>query len=91
MITGADTRLSADLTAELPNLLWVYHMGIILYWIHDSSPGCAKSYHLMERSVKLVLRLVSVFQFPLLRPFTKELLALAAELRGEPGDRTPVE
>ncbi|HEY9420354.1 MAG TPA: TetR family transcriptional regulator [Thermoanaerobaculia bacterium] len=82
VIAGSDTRLSADLTAELPNLLWVYHMGIILYWIHDTSPACAKSYLLMERSVKLVLRLVSVFQFPLLRPFTKELLALAAELRG---------
>jgi AcrR family transcriptional regulator len=97
VITGADTRLSADLTAELPNLLWVYHMGIILYWIHDTSPGCAKSYLLMERSVKLVLRLVSVFQFPLLRPFTKELLGLAAELRGDigntgdpkPGDKSP--
>lgn len=91
VITGSDTRLSADLMAELPNLLWVYHMGIILYWIHDTSPGCAKSYRLMERSVKLVLRLVSVFQFPLLRPFTKELLGLAAELRGEPspGDQSP--
>ncbi|MFL6195075.1 MAG: TetR family transcriptional regulator [Thermoanaerobaculia bacterium] len=84
VLTGADTRLTPDLIAALPNLLWVYHMGIILYWIHDSSPGCARSYLLMERSVKLVLRLVSLFQFPLLRPFLKELLGLVSELRNEP-------
>lgn len=91
VVAGADTRLTAELTAELPNLLWIYHMGIILYWIHDKSPGCEKSYRLMERSVKLVLRLVSLFQFPLLRPFLRELLVMVAELRsgGTPA-ATPV-
>ena len=91
VVAGADTRLTAELTAELPNLLWIYHMGIILYWIHDKSPECEKSYRLMERSVKLVLRLVSLFQFPLLRPFLRELLIMVAELRsgGTPA-ATPV-
>ncbi|HKI03608.1 MAG TPA: TetR family transcriptional regulator [Thermoanaerobaculia bacterium] len=93
VITGADTRLSPELSAELPNLLWVYHMGIVLYWIHDNSPGCAKSYRLMERSVKLVLRVASVFQFPLLRPFMRELLGMVSDLRGEgaavPGEADP--
>jgi AcrR family transcriptional regulator len=84
VVTGADTRLTAELAAELPNLLWIYHMGIVLYWIHDTSPGRAKSYRLMERSVKLVLRLVSLFQFPLLRPFLRELLEMVTDLRGEP-------
>lgn len=85
VITGGDTRLPAELVAALPNLLWVYHMGIVLYWIHDSSPGCAKSYRLMERSVRLILRLISLFQFPLLRPFLKELLVLVEDLRGVRG------
>jgi AcrR family transcriptional regulator len=82
VVNGADSRFTPDLAATLPNLLWVYHMGIILFWIHDSSPGCARSYLLMERSVKLVLRLVSLVQFPLMRPFLKELLGLVGELRG---------
>jgi AcrR family transcriptional regulator len=82
VVTGADIRLNAELTAELPNLLWIYHMGIILFWIHDTSPGREKSYRLMERSVKLVLRLVSLFQFPLLRPFLREMLVMVADLRG---------
>jgi AcrR family transcriptional regulator len=83
VVAGSDTRLSPELAAELPNILWIYQAGVILYWIHDSSPGCVKSYRLMERSVKLVLRLISLFQFPLLRPFLKELLTLVADLRSE--------
>lgn len=84
VVTGADTRLTPELAAELPNVLWLYQAGVILYWIHDSSPGCARSYRVMERSVKLVLRLISLFQFPLLRPFLKELLTMVADLRSEP-------
>ena len=83
VVAGSDTRLTAELTAELPNILWIYQAGVILYWIHDSSPRCVKSYRLMERSVKLVLRLISLFQFPLLRPFLKELLTMVTDLRGE--------
>jgi AcrR family transcriptional regulator len=90
VVTGADTRLTAELTAELPNLLWIYHMGIVLYWIHDTSPGCARSYYLAERSVKLILRLASLFQFPFLRPFLRELLALVDELRAPQPAPVPV-
>jgi AcrR family transcriptional regulator len=84
VVNGSDTRLTPELVAELPNILWLYQAGVILYWIHDSSPGCAKSYRVMERSVKLVLRLISLFQFPLLRPFLKELLTMVSDLRSEP-------
>jgi AcrR family transcriptional regulator len=84
VVAGSDTRLTAELAAELPNVLWIYQAGVILYWIHDTSPECVKSYRLMERSVKLVLRLISLFQFPLLRPFLRELLTLVAQLRSEP-------
>jgi hypothetical protein len=35
------------------------------------------------RSVRLVLRLISLFQFPFLLPFLKELLVLVTELRAE--------
>jgi AcrR family transcriptional regulator len=80
-IAGADVRLHPELMAELPNLLWVYHMGIILFWIHDPSPGCARSYRLMEQSVKLITRLISLAQLPVLRPLFRELFKLAAEMR----------
>ncbi len=37
LTNSADKRLPKDLQAELPYLLWLYHMGVILFWIHDSS------------------------------------------------------
>ena len=49
-------------------------MGIILYLDPRHLAGVAKSYRVMDRSVKLILRLISLFQFPLLRPFLRELL-----------------
>ena len=38
VLEGATARIPKDLKAELPYLLWVYSMGIVLFWIHDSSP-----------------------------------------------------
>ena len=30
----------------MPYLLWLYHMGVILFWIHDSSPKHRRTYRL---------------------------------------------
>ena len=35
LVADAKTRLPAELKAELPYLLWLYHMGIILFLNHD--------------------------------------------------------
>jgi AcrR family transcriptional regulator len=85
VLEGSNVRLSADMMAELPNLLWTYHMGIVLFWIHDRSPGCARSYRFMEQSVKLVVRLISLAQIPVLRPLFREILKVVAELRNPEG------
>ena len=78
---ATDLRLPADLAAELPDLLWNYHMGVILFWIHDRSPGQARSWRLMERTVDLVSRLVGLAGNPLLAPLRKSTLRLLRELR----------
>ncbi len=81
LVEGSTTRVAPALADELPNLLWLYHMGVILYWIHDTSPGCDRSYRLMERTVGLVSRLISVATLPPMRPLLRSTLKLAAELR----------
>src|SRR3982074_1247189 len=37
LVRDTKARIPDELRAELPYLLWLYHMGIILFWIHDSS------------------------------------------------------
>lgn len=81
LVLGTRARIPDDLRAELPYLLWLYHMGIILFWIHDSSPKRARTHRLIEQTVDLVDRLISLASNPLMRPVRKRALKLVAELR----------
>ena len=65
----------------MPDLLWTYHMGIILYWIHDDSPEAERTRRLTEQTVELVVRLVSLSRLPPLRPLVTRTLRLLAEHR----------
>ena len=76
VVDGSTTRVPDDLRAELPRLLWTYHMGVILYWIHDRSAGRARSRRLVDRSVDLIARLISLASNPLLRPVRRSILEL---------------
>ena len=70
-----------DLRAELPNLLWLYHMGIVLYWIHDKSEGRWRTWQMIDRSVDLVAKLVSVASYSILGPARRAALAMIRKLR----------
>lgn len=83
VVRGAKERVPADLDAELPPLLWLYHMGIILFWIHDPSPGRARTYRLIEHTVELIVRLIGLGSLPLMRPLRRTTLRLLADLRGD--------
>lgn len=79
----ADTkgRIPPDLRAELPYLLWLYHMGVVLFWIHDASPKRARTYRLIDQTVDLLDKLISLASNPLMRPVRKRALALVRDLR----------
>jgi hypothetical protein len=74
-------RIPPDLRAELPYLLWLYHMGVILFWIHDSSPKSFRTYRLIDQTVDLIDRMISLASNPLMRPVRKRALDLVKELR----------
>lgn len=81
LVAKSKARIPADLRAELPYLLWLYHMGIILFWIHDSSLKQARTYRLIDRTVDLLDKLISLASNPLMRPVRKRALGLVEELR----------
>ena len=83
LVVESDARLPADLRAELPYLLWLYHMGIILFWIHDASPKRARTYRLINQTVDLLDKLISLASNPLMMPVRKKALRLAVELRDD--------
>lgn len=81
VLDGSTARPAKSLRPELPALLWTYHMGVILFWVHDRSPGCAASYRLAGRTSELVGRLIELSALPPLRPLVRRVLEVVADLR----------
>ncbi len=81
VVEGTVARIPKDMRAELPYLLWVYHMGIILFWIHDRSPGSRRTNRMIDHTVDLLDRLISLASNPFMRPLRKQALWLVNELR----------
>ncbi|WP_285584192.1 MULTISPECIES: TetR family transcriptional regulator [Herbidospora] len=81
VVEGCADRMDSELRAELPELLWLLSMGVVLFWVHDTSPGCARTYRLIDRSVPLVDRLVALSYLPGLRGVTRDFIEVVRELR----------
>jgi len=80
-VGGANERITDDLKEELPMLLWLYHMGIVLFWIYDRSSGFVRTYKLIELSSDLICNLITMASLPLLAPLRKSALQLVVSLR----------
>jgi AcrR family transcriptional regulator len=81
VVDGSNARVPRDLKGELPYLLWLYHMGIILFWIHDSSPGRARTGRVVDRTVDILARVIGLASNPMMLPLRKATLRLVVELR----------
>jgi hypothetical protein len=80
VIAGARIRVPTPLRTRLPELLWLYSMGIVLYWVHDRSPGCEKTYRLIDSTAPLPERLIRLARLPGLRSLTQRLLRVADDV-----------
>ena len=87
VVRGSKTKVPKDLMADLPYLLWLCHMGIILFWIHDSSARRVRTYRLLGLTVDIMVKLIGVASNPLMRPLRRSAVRLMAELRQEASAR----
>jgi AcrR family transcriptional regulator len=69
-------KIPADLKPYVPRLLWLYQMGLILFWIYDHSPRQVRTEQLIDKSLPLIVNLIRVSRFPLLRPIRKMVVGL---------------
>ncbi|MGC5010022.1 TetR family transcriptional regulator [Streptosporangium sp. DT93] len=81
VVEGSSDRIDAELRAELPELLWLMSMGVVLFWVHDHSEGCRRTYRFIELTVPLVDRLVGLSHLPGLRGVARDFIAGVHELR----------
>lgn len=81
-VEGSDLKVAATLREELPGLLWLLHMGVVLFWVYDASPGQRRTRTLVAGVVPLVDRSVRLTRLPVVRGLVDDLLGLVASLRG---------
>jgi AcrR family transcriptional regulator len=77
-----EMHLPAELAAHLPKLLWLYQMGLILYWIYDRSPGQRQTRMLREKSLTLLVSLLKMSRFALLKPLRSKIVELIVLAEG---------
>jgi AcrR family transcriptional regulator len=82
VVDGSNARVARDLRDRLPELLWLASMGVILYWVHDTSPGCARTYRLIDGVVPVIGRLVAASRIPVLRAALRDVTGIIDALRG---------
>lgn len=75
-VDGSRVRVPDDLRAYLPRLLWMYQMGIILFWINDRSAGQKKTQALLDKSLDVVARLIKLATLPLTKPLRRMVIEL---------------
>jgi hypothetical protein len=81
VVDGSNARVSGDLRRRLPELLWLASMGVILYWVHDTSPGCTRTCRLIDGVVPVIGRLVAASRIPVLRATLRDVTTIIDELR----------
>lgn len=82
-IDGADARVPKDVAPYLPRLFWLYHMGIIYFWIIDESPGRRRTQKLLDGTLDLLMQLLRIASLPLMGPIRKRALNVVRAVEEE--------
>ena len=84
-----EERLPSDIRAFLPTALWALHMTVLLYFVHDASPGQQRTRRLVDGALALVVRLLGLVKLPILKPVRGSLVALLRDVRLFPEPLSP--
>ena len=81
VIEGSDIKLAKALRAELPELLWLVQMGVVLFWVHDSSEGQARTRQLVTQAVPIVDRALRLTRLPGVRGLVDDVVGLVRTIK----------
>ncbi len=80
VIEGSTAKMSRAVRDRLPELLWLYSLGITLFWVHDSSRHCGRTYQLIDATVPVIVQLVAASRLPVLRSTLSQLIAIVDQV-----------
>jgi len=76
----SSTKIPKDLRDDLPRLLWMYQMGLTLFWLFDDSPAQRRTKRLTDGSLDLVVRLIQLSSLPFMSPLRKRVIAIVHDV-----------
>jgi AcrR family transcriptional regulator len=76
VIEGTSSSIPESLKEKLPEILWMYKMGMIFYWIYDKSAKQKKTFELINQSSVLIARLVALSNLPVLKGFSEQFVRM---------------
>lgn len=78
-VADSKIKLPGSVQPFLPRLLWMYQMGLVLFWVYDKSPEQQRTEVLLEKTLKMLAVTLKIAALPVLRPLHRlagELLAV---------------
>ena len=76
VLESPGVRVPPDICMHLPRILWLYQMGLLLYWVYDRSPQQRKTVQLLDGSLSIVALLIRLIGLPFLKGVRKRLVDL---------------
>lgn len=70
------TRIADDLKPHMAKILWMYQMGLILFWMYDDSKKQKRTERLLQSSLRMVVALIKLGNLPLMKPARSAVLEL---------------
>jgi AcrR family transcriptional regulator len=80
-LEGHTSGLTGPVREKLPELLWLYKMGVILFWLYDDSPGQAKTYRFLDQTSDILVKIIRLSKVPGVGSFANRLVKLVDEFK----------
>jgi AcrR family transcriptional regulator len=81
VLDGSSTRIPRRIRDELPEMVWLYFMGIVLFWVHDPTPDASATRGIVTTSAPLVVRAIEMARLPMVRGLLDDVVALITQVR----------
>ncbi|MBP9885616.1 MAG: TetR family transcriptional regulator [Leptospiraceae bacterium] len=78
----SNLNLKEEVSFHLPELLWLYQMGIIYYWISDTSKAYKNTNILIEESLDLVFKLIKLSKLPFFKTTLSSIFKIIRLIKG---------
>lgn len=82
VIAGSNLKASAVLRPHLAKILWLYQMGVILFWVNDASEGQERTRNLIGLSLGLIEKFIRASALPFMRGLNQSAVKIVELVEG---------